>query len=338
MSSGAGASDVVHGDELCIRDPAGSDRAPVQSSGADHTPPSDPDALDDVLTPVGEALFEAAGLRPGEAALDIGCGAGAMTLSAASAVGTDGVVHGVDITGAMLEIARRRSALSGADNVVLHHADAETAVLPESMDVAISRFGTMFFEDPVAAFTNVRRSLRRGGRLCVATWQPLEANAWLVIPGAALLPWIALPEGDEQSGAGMFSQSDATVLTAVLGDAGYRDIEVRSHKLALRFGASVDDAVERLLDTGVGRAALDAVPADQQSIALERGARRLGCPRGRRWCAPRRCGLDHDCDQLERFGAPPGDQDPRSTVVAVEGCDVGVEQLSTWVLFPPRVW
>jgi SAM-dependent methyltransferase len=260
-------TDVVHGDDLCIRDPGGADRAPIPSTDADHAPPRDPDGLDRMLAPVGEAIASAAGLRPGETVLDIGCGAGATTLVAAEAVGPDGTVHGVDVTPPMLDIARARLAASGLVNVELVEAEAQTAVLPTA-DVAISRFGTMFFDGPVEAFANVRTALRPGGRLCIATWQPLEANAWLVVPGAALLRWITLPDLDGD-GPGMFSQSNPAVVEATLDAAGYDDVTVRSVKLALPVGADASEATARLADTGVGRAAIGAVPADELPAALD---------------------------------------------------------------------
>jgi SAM-dependent methyltransferase len=263
-----GTSDVVHGDDLCIRDPGGEGRASLPSNEADHTPPTDPDALDHMLAPVADALWAEAHLQPGESVLDLGCGCGATTLAAAHAVGPRGMAQGVDVTPSMLAIARGRLAASRLANVKFHEADTQTHPLPGSFDVAISRFGTMFFDDPVAAFTNIRRALRPNGRLCMATWQPLDANAWLVVPGAALLRWITLPDLDG-SGPGMFSQSDPEVVAAALDAAGYADIAVRPLKLALPLGDDVDHAAERLADTGVGRAALAAVPEEQQRAALD---------------------------------------------------------------------
>ncbi len=259
---------VVHGDELCIRDPAGADRAAIPTTDADHSPPEDPDGADRMLAPVGDTLLAAAALETGEHVLDIGCGAGATALLAAEAVGSHGSVHAVDVTPEMLDIARARASSAGLDGVTFVEADAQTDELPGPADVAISRFGTMFFDDPVAAFTNLRRALAPGGRLCIATWQPLETNAWLVIPGAALLHWIELPATDGP-GPGMFSQSDPTVVESTLSDAGYRDITVQPVKLALTLGHDPDAALARLLDTGVGRAAIAAVPDGARPEALD---------------------------------------------------------------------
>lgn len=260
------APEVVHGDDLCIRDPGGDDRARIDDT-ADHAPPSDPDALDAMLAPVDDVLLGTAGLQPGERVLDIGCGTGATALAAAAAVLPDGLVHGIDITPAGLAIARRRVNSTQLRHVTFTEADAQGTPLPTPADVAISRFGTMFFTDPVAAFTNIRSALRPGGRLCIATWQPLDMNAWLIVLGAALLPWITLPDVDGE-GPGMFSQSDPSSIARVLEAAGFEQIDVRGEKLALTIGPTVEAAAARLSDTGVGRAALDAVPDEHRPDAM----------------------------------------------------------------------
>jgi SAM-dependent methyltransferase len=160
-----------------------------------------------------------------------------------------------------------RLALSGLSNVSFVEADAQTFPFAAGYDVAISRFGTMFFDDPVAAFTNMRNALRPGGRLCLATWQPLEANAWLVLPGAALLRWITLPDVSD-GGPGMFAQSAPDAVSATLRDAGYTTIEVAPVKVALPLGRNAAEATDRLADTGVGRAALNALPDETRPAAL----------------------------------------------------------------------
>jgi SAM-dependent methyltransferase len=254
-------------DEVCVIDPGGEDRANVPVTDADHSPPADPDAHDRVLAPVADALFTAAGLAPGEAVLDIGCGCGATTFRAAEAVAPDGFVYGIDVTQAMLDIARRRLDSSALTNVTFVAGDAATHSFPLAFDAAISRFGTMFFDDPVTAFANIGRGLRAGGRVCFATWQPLEANEWLAVPGAALLRWITIPDFSG-GGPGMFAQSDADAITAVLQEAGYTSIELDSVRVGLPLGPDPQAAAERLADTGVGRAALEAVPEPDRPAAL----------------------------------------------------------------------
>jgi len=157
---------------------------------------TDADRRDRMMDTVADALLNTAALSAGDAVLDVGCGCGATTLTGARAVGPRGFVLGVDISEPMLDVARQRVVDAGHGNVTLLQADAQTYRFNDGwLDVAISRFGTMFFDDPVAAFTNIATALRDGGRLCIATWQPPLANDSLTIPGAA--PW---PGADQDPG------------------------------------------------------------------------------------------------------------------------------------------
>jgi SAM-dependent methyltransferase len=227
---------------------------------------ADADRRDHILAPVADALLAAAHLTRGEAVVDIGCGCGATTLAAARAVGPAGSAYGIDLSEAMLGVARRRAETSGLSNITLVQADVQTHCFPARFDAAISRFGTIFFADQTAALANIRRGLRPRGRLCLATWQPLVANDWLTIPGAALLRYGDLPDA---SGRGMFAQSDADSVTATLHAAGYADPQLEPVELTLALGADPNEAVDYLAGTGPGRAALDSVPDDQRPAALD---------------------------------------------------------------------
>jgi SAM-dependent methyltransferase len=174
----------------------------------------------------------------------------------------------------MLDVARHRATGTGITNVSLLRADAQVHDFePDAFDVAISRFGTMFFADSVAAFANIATALRPGSRLCLATWQPLVANDWLSIPGAALLEYGALPDSGA-SGPGMFAQSDPDIVTGVLDRAGYANVALEPTRVTLTLGVDIDDATEHLADTGVGRAALESIPSERRPAALDavRGA------------------------------------------------------------------
>ncbi len=237
---------------------------------------TDADGRDRVMTSVAGTLLDAAHLAHGERVLDIGCGCGATTLAAARAVGSAGGVLGVDVSDPMLSVARQRVADAAIDNVTLLQADAQThRFVGRGVDVAISRFGTMFFDDPAAAFANIASALRPGGRLCIATWQPLIANPWLTVPGGALLRYGSLPETGG-AGPGMFAQSDPDTINTVLAGAGFVDIDIRPIAVPLDLGADVDAATAHLADTGVGRAALATIPTDQHLAALDAVREALG--------------------------------------------------------------
>ncbi len=229
---------------------------------------SDPDRRDRVIAAVGDALLEVAGLRSGERVLDIGCGCGATSFAAARAVEPAGEVVGIDLSEPMLAVARARSEDAQVRNAAFIQADAQVHSFEGlAFDAAISRFGTMFFVDPAAAFANIARVLRPGGQLCIATWQPLAANEWLMIPGAVLLSFGTMP--DSADGPGMFAQSDPDVIVSMLAGAGFDPVDVAARSVPLNLGTDPNEAAEHLAETGPGRAVLETVPAADRPAALE---------------------------------------------------------------------
>lgn len=221
-----------------------------------------------MLAAVVGPVLAAADPGAGEAVIDIGCGCGATSLAAAQAVTERGSVLGVDLSGPMLAVARDRAARAGLTNAAFVQADAQTHELGEAtFDAAISRFGTMFFDDPAAAFANIARSLCAGGRLAIATWQPLVANDWLMIPGAALLDYGAQPE--TAPGPGMFAQSDPDTITNVLAASGFDEIAVGPAIVPLVLGADPDAATAYVADTTIGRAFLETIADNTRPAALD---------------------------------------------------------------------
>jgi SAM-dependent methyltransferase len=232
---------------------------------------SDADRRDRVLEPVLDALLSAARIQERENVLDIGCGCGAATLAAAVRL-TAGQATGVDLSRPMLDLARQRAGK--CSHVTFVEADAQTCAFESGTDVVISRFGTMFFDDPVAAFANIRRGVKDQGRLCVATWGPLLANEWLLVPGAALLKYTANPPTDEP-GPGMFSQSDPDQVRMMLSAAGWRNARVEPCEVVLRIGSDIADAVDYLADQGIARRVLDTIAPPHRPRALEEVATAL---------------------------------------------------------------
>ena len=126
---------------------------------------------------VNDLLLARSAVAPGEKVLEVGCGTGAATVPLAEAVGGTGEVVGIDISEPMLAAARERISQSGLRNITLLRADAQVhAFEPNRFDLIASRFGVMFFADPVAAFRNLLGAMRPGGRLCFACWASLEEN------------------------------------------------------------------------------------------------------------------------------------------------------------------
>jgi SAM-dependent methyltransferase len=220
--------------------------------------------MDAWMVPFTEHTLEAANVAPGEAVLDIGCGCGATVLALAPRTGPAGHVLGVDVSAPMLGLAGRRVAEAGWKNITLQLADATTyAFEPASRDVAFSRFGVMFFADPVAAFTNIRAALRPGARLAFVCWRTLRENPFFAIPQratAALLPAAPAPDPDAP---GQFSFADPDRVRRILTEAGFSGIELAAKDPPMT-APSLDDAVERALELGpAGRALADVTPAQR---------------------------------------------------------------------------
>ena len=187
-----------------------------------------------------EVLREAYGIRPADHILDIGCGAGQTTRDAAR-LAVAGSVLGVDVSAPMIERARRLTEAAGLHNVAFEQGDAETHRFPaEHVDVVISRFGTMFFRDPVAAFANIARTMRREGRLVMMVWQEGRQNEWFTsIEGAvAGAPVAAPPEMDP------FSLGERTTTEQVLVHAGFGEVAFTEVHVPVYYGPDVAAAVE----------------------------------------------------------------------------------------------
>jgi SAM-dependent methyltransferase len=214
--------------------------------------------LDRELGVFAEAVLERAKPAAGEAALDVGCGCGATTLELGRRVGRSGRVLGVDVSRPMLERARARAAAAGAAQVGFLEADAQTAALePAAFDLLFSRFGVMFFTDPGAAFANLRRALRPGGRVTFVCWQKIADNPWLLVPLGAVAQELPLPAPPPADAPGPFAFADAERVRGLLGRAGYGDVAFEDLRLAVSFGGgSLDEAVEFALEVGPASAAL----------------------------------------------------------------------------------
>ncbi|MEZ5144867.1 MAG: methyltransferase domain-containing protein [Acidimicrobiales bacterium] len=227
------------------------------------------------LSGYGAILTEALALTPGERVLDVGCGCGDISVAAGRAVGDGGAVHGVDLSAAMLAVAEARARAASLDQVRFSRADAAVWQPDDGpLDVATSRFGVMFFEDPVAAFANIHTGLRPGGRLVFLCWRDLTVNDWLFVPGAAVAEVLPLPVG-EPGAPGAFALADGDRLAGILATAGFTDVELDEAVAPMWMGRDVDDAVGFLRTTGMGRSLFADAPNELVAEATARAAAAL---------------------------------------------------------------
>lgn len=234
-------------------------------------------AMEARLAPVSDLLIQLAALQPGETVLDIGCGAGLTSLAAAQAVGPNGHVLGVDISDTMLEAARALGTQANTANLTLTLGDAQTDEFSPPANVLISRFGVMFFEDPIAAFANLRRSTAPGARMVLTAWAPLSANEhWrkplelvetLVGPGAPRIPHAPGPLA--------FDEPD--YVSTLLREAGWQNGTVRAVEVNLH-GVSLDEEARVACFMGPSGALLEEKQASPKQREAARQAIRAALP------------------------------------------------------------
>ncbi|HZE49997.1 MAG TPA: methyltransferase domain-containing protein [Jatrophihabitantaceae bacterium] len=213
-----------------------------------------------------EHLRAAARVGTRDRVLDVGCGTGQTTREAARAA-VAGSAVGVDVSPLMLERARQLSDELGLSNITYEQADAQVhRFRPEHFDLCISRFGTMFFADPVAAFTNIGRALRPAARLVLLVWQERDRNEWATAIWPARTTESATPRGPDP-----FSLADPSVTEGILATAGFTDVSFTDVHEPVYYGpdvATAFDAVLRLLKFNDLLADLDAATAERARTRL----------------------------------------------------------------------
>jgi len=220
--------------------------------------------LDVMLAPLSAVAIDAADPTEAERVIDVGCGCGTTTLEM---VARGAFVWGVDISEPMLAHARQRAA--GLKNVAFSVADASTQALTADHDLVFSRFGVMFFDDPVAAFKNLRSGLKAGGRMVFLCWQAPRNNPWVSIGGAAIQPFLPEEDAPDPQAPGPFAFADPDYLRGILEQAGFADINIDSVKMDLRVGKDLDDAMEFQSQVGPAARALAELSGAQRDAALD---------------------------------------------------------------------
>jgi SAM-dependent methyltransferase len=197
-----------------------------------------------------ERLLEAGSIGPSNVVLDIGCGTGKTTRDAAR-LATRGSALGVDLSAVMLEHAREQSRAEGVGNVAFVQADVQVHAFDEhAFDVAISSFGAMFFGDPVAAFVNIGRALRPGGRLALLAWRELARNEWLTALRSAVAVGRQLPE-PPPGAPSPFAFADPDRVRPILTAAGFDNIDFQPIDDPIDFGSDADDAYAFMQTLGI---------------------------------------------------------------------------------------
>jgi len=206
------------------------------------------DALERMLGPIGDAAIKALAPRQGETFLDVGCGCGRTSLALARAVGPDGSVTGADLSPSMLATGSAEAAAERLGNVRFIEANAQTHDFgPARFDGLFSRFGVMFFDDPVAAFANLAKALKPGGRLAFACWRDRREVEWFEMPIRVASRHLPAPDLPGQ-GPGAFSLARPERIRSVLTAAGFSDIGVAP--LDLTTGGGGIDEVLSILKIG----------------------------------------------------------------------------------------
>jgi SAM-dependent methyltransferase len=225
--------------------------------------------ISDVLTSVTSVSLDAAAAKQGEHVIDIGCGTGDTLLAFARAVGPSGSALGVDVSVPMMELARHRAAEAGLANVTCALADATNyAFEPCRANLAYSRFGVMFFDDPIKAFTNIRSGMKAGGRLVFVCFRTMPESPWFRVPIEAARPHVPPQPPVDPFAPGMFSLAREERLRGIVTDAGFRGIALSAIDVPID-GKDTTRSMAFITQAGPLPALLEKASDEQRKRAIE---------------------------------------------------------------------
>jgi ubiquinone/menaquinone biosynthesis C-methylase UbiE len=243
--------------------------------------------LVDGLTLHSAKVFPSLAVRPGDQVVDAGCGFGDTAIALARLVGPSGSVLAIDCCDGFLEYGRRDAKAAGVNNVTFLEADVQSYPFKPIHDFCFSRFGTQFFENPVAGLRNMRSSLKPGGTMTMIVWRGINDNPWLGFAKQIVLQHLPPPgENAQTCGPGPFSMADTGVVTKQLEIAGYNDIKFEQIDAQVFVGKDLDDAVAFQLAIGpageVYREAGNVAEQHHDKIAgaLKAELAKYQCPNG----------------------------------------------------------
>jgi ubiquinone/menaquinone biosynthesis C-methylase UbiE len=205
--------------------------------------------MDANLSGIHDAVIDFAAPAPGMAILDVGCGTGATSMALARIAGLDGSVTGLDVSKPMLGLARRRAAQAGLE-IAFVEGDAAGQPFTPTYDLVFSRFGVMFFDDPVAGFANIKTALKPGGRLAFVCWRTPPENPWASAPLAAARPFLPDQQPPDPLAPGPFAFSDSERVKDILDKAGFRDVTVRKYDGVMCMGQDIATVAAQTLRIG----------------------------------------------------------------------------------------
>jgi ubiquinone/menaquinone biosynthesis C-methylase UbiE len=203
------------------------------------------------LTLHSERVFPGLAVKEGDNVLDAGCGFGDTAMLLAQKIGPNGTVLAMDCCDGFLEYGRRDALAAGIRNIRFVEGDVQSYPFEPVYDFCFSRFGTQFFENPVAGLRNMRKSLKPGGIMTMIVWRGIKDNPWLGSAKDVVLKFLPPPGDNAQTcGPGPFSMADTGVVTKQLEVAGYRDIQFEQIDAKVFVGKNLDDAVAFQLAIG----------------------------------------------------------------------------------------
>jgi SAM-dependent methyltransferase len=207
------------------------------------------DSTDRILGGITQSFLPFAAARPGEQVLDIGCGCGTTTLTIALDLRPGGSIAGIDISAPMLAVARARASAALAE-IPFMEADASTYDFQPVFDLVFSRFGVMFFDEPIAAFANIKKALAPNGRMAFVCWRSLAENIWAAAPIAAARPLLPPQEVPDPHAPGPFAFADGARVEQILKSAGFRDVAIQKFDGLMDMGETAEDAAKETMNIG----------------------------------------------------------------------------------------